>query len=365
MLRRLAFLLAIITVLFSVFTLYAQDTNSLLTQAFQSVEGVESVGMVSVIGSDPTIVYGEIRVQAGSVNSKTAAALQQTAFELLATASLEFTVILDDGKTAADFTWDNQTDTWRETSIVSAGPLEPSAEATPEAPTNLTLPPAMEALVGVWDTEAPSGDDTVPAQMIFFPNVAVFKLSEVDKKNSIATGQYEIVDETHLDAIILGLGAVGGLMGIGGVEAQIEIVALTDDAATLTITLHSAKSETTLVLTRASDQEDNSAQLVGFWKSANTESTLEFRDDNTINLPIGSQTDSSTSRGILTYFLHGDQLEFLTVLELKTTIAGSEVTITTFDSTIGENASFTEEGAIEFHDPQTDEVTSTLEKVDD
>ena len=99
----------------------AQRTNRLLTEAFQSVPGVQSVGTVTVLGSDPTIVYGELRVQSGSRTTAAASALQQKAFQQLVTASLEFTVILDDGKVATDFTWDNQTDAWRETDIASAG----------------------------------------------------------------------------------------------------------------------------------------------------------------------------------------------------------------------------------------------------
>lgn len=85
-----------------------------LEMVFSAVSGVESVDVINVTGN---IVYAEIIVAPGSNTESMANALRQATYSTLARADIEFSVILNDRKSATDYLWSNQTDRWTVTHL--------------------------------------------------------------------------------------------------------------------------------------------------------------------------------------------------------------------------------------------------------
>lgn len=111
-------------------TLINADINQKLESAYAQVAGVLSVSAVNTIGVQPPIVYSEIVVKPGYNTTETADALRQVAYTLLAAASMEFSTILDDGVEAVEYTWSNQTTSWRTTRLgmTAVGGITPEPE---------------------------------------------------------------------------------------------------------------------------------------------------------------------------------------------------------------------------------------------
>lgn len=87
----------------------------LLETAVAAIDGVESVGSVTILGDIP-IVDVEARVSEGYNNTDTARAIMNEAMRILVSASLDFSVILDDGSPVA-YNWDHGDDIFRITPL--------------------------------------------------------------------------------------------------------------------------------------------------------------------------------------------------------------------------------------------------------
>lgn len=92
----------------------SQAATAQLEEAISDVDGIRSILLVSILGDVVTI---QACVEPGALTEATATALLQRSAEVLETASLEFSTILDDGSSASDYIWSNQSDTWRVTPL--------------------------------------------------------------------------------------------------------------------------------------------------------------------------------------------------------------------------------------------------------
>lgn len=91
--------------------------NASVEVIWELLPGVVDVGLVSQHSADS--LYGEVMVEAGFVNDSTAGVLRREAGQFLGVSGglREFSVILDDGEVAADYIWEPDTRTFRETRL--------------------------------------------------------------------------------------------------------------------------------------------------------------------------------------------------------------------------------------------------------
>jgi hypothetical protein len=86
-----------------------------LKAAYLQIAGVKSVN-VSIIPTKQEkqyIVAGDAVIESGTDMLTVADAMRNTAYQVLTSAFVEFSIILYDGKNAVSYDWDNKTDQWR------------------------------------------------------------------------------------------------------------------------------------------------------------------------------------------------------------------------------------------------------------
>lgn len=129
------------------------------------LDGVVDVGVVDRLADDA--LYGEVMVEVGFVNDSTAALLRREAGQFLGVSGglREFSVILDDGVVAADYIWQSNTRTFRETRLTMVVRDVATATASSVRPTfispTLTLAPTLTKIPTLTATPTPTATSTV------------------------------------------------------------------------------------------------------------------------------------------------------------------------------------------------------------
>jgi len=131
-----------------------------LDGAFNEIAGINEIAYANADPLDDNrwLVAMEVYVLPGLNTVDMAEALQQATFRRLVTASVDFSVLIDDTRTATDYVWNNRRDEWIITPIrfltATSTITDTPRPANTAAPENTTIPTRPPASVMYVDSDA-------------------------------------------------------------------------------------------------------------------------------------------------------------------------------------------------------------------